>query len=271
MEHPPPTTVIEALQRDMDRLGLNQEQLGEKLGISQQAVSAWFAEGRVPKMRLQQVADLVRELGDEPAVLPWLGYRNPVDAPMLSRRRDTPAQSRDLDGRTRNLVNSVVGNTVAQPGVVMASEEANPARRYELAFVEALPAELQKHHAALVNPIINPRQRADYASDRCVIEIVHTERRPFSPLVGNALLLELAVVRKLDEARNQRREMLLVLPNHHPGETGLQELMFKASLMDVTVLFGLSPQQLAETVKRIEAGGPVHVFDLKAAENASRY
>lgn len=50
-----PSTVGEALTADLAAKGMTQEDLGKRLGVSQQAISAWIKENHVPAGRLAQL------------------------------------------------------------------------------------------------------------------------------------------------------------------------------------------------------------------------
>lgn len=95
-------TLGERIQKERTARGLSQETLGERVGVSRQAVSKWEANKATPDTyNLVTLADVFEMTVDE--LLNWKGKRVEVK-PMENYERNTKGQTEDFATKKRRLL-----------------------------------------------------------------------------------------------------------------------------------------------------------------------
>ena len=95
-------TLGERIQKERTARGLSQEALGERVGVSRQAVSKWEANKATPDTyNLVTLADVFEMTVDE--LLNWNGKRVEVK-PMENYERNTKGQTEDFATKKRRLL-----------------------------------------------------------------------------------------------------------------------------------------------------------------------
>lgn len=95
-------TLGERIQKERTARGLSQEALGERVGVSRQAVSKWEANKATPDLyNFFEVAKVLQTPADE--FLIWKGQRVEVK-PMENYERNTKGQTEDLTAKERRLL-----------------------------------------------------------------------------------------------------------------------------------------------------------------------
>ena len=171
--HTTASPFADALRADMAALGINPRILGQRLGITQQAVDKWIRRGFPPPNRIQ---DLVAALGRECAVAKL------TPGEMFGKGDTGPRPVVGLTGAKSTVVSGLVAREGAptyrtKPAATttaanVALREANEAAEKE--FLAALPADLHINTLGVrTGPPQGPARviRLDYASPKLLLDI----------------------------------------------------------------------------------------------------
>lgn len=162
----------DALRADMAALDINPRILGQRLGITQQAVDKWIRRGFPPPNRIQ---DLVAALGRECAVAKL------TPGEMFGAQDPGPRFAVPTGGKSTVVANLVGRDEAptyrAKPAATItvanaALREANEAAEKE--FLAALPADLHSNTRGVrTGPPHSPARviHLDYASPKLLLEI----------------------------------------------------------------------------------------------------
>ena len=156
---PTSVTVAQALETDLRKKGMTQEQLGTHLGVSQQAISGWIKDNHVPGRRLGALIEL-------------FGRDSMLARVEQVRQNFLLAASRDQAIYFAEDRKLVTHDTVpTEPGAL--GPAAIEPRRHNLrehtidwAFANALPAKLRRNMEQARVHFGSSSRRLDYLSDK---------------------------------------------------------------------------------------------------------
>lgn len=304
----PLVAYVTAFKADMDQLGLDQKTLGQRMDVTQQAVSNWLTTGRIPIPRAKMLASMVVAHGlksamaallDEPFAVERIqrAYRTdgyglqqpvmefgqavPLDVPPLSDEGpERPMFSRrgpDAPPSDHRTTATSGGGAAMQ--AAKALEERRAEYKVEIsefvnAFKAKLPEALRQNMNGVVD-VLGLTRSFDYVSDRLVLEF--KELTPgldaFAEMKG--VLFDMAAVRKA--ARVGERDRLFILAPiglHHFAASSLrlQQLMTNASILGVRVLSVAHGDALADLVVFVEHTTlPLHNIDFDQVMQQRRF
>lgn len=238
-----PSTLGEALAADLSAKGMTQEDLGKRLGISQQAISAWIKDSHIPTKRLDELIEMFGP--GEPHLLRYLRSR-----PRANEIYSAYRQHRNAD---------LHSTTAEEPKAPNLREHTVAAD-----FVRALPERLRPH---ATRPTAGLRlgasiKRFDYLSDKVALELRSgpLSRNMVNNWALDSALLRLAVARHatLDVAPTRRYVLAVVFtdPTLPAGfhSLSLQRIATDASILGVQLVTTTSAADVALLVTGLEDG-----------------
>lgn len=249
-EQPLSLTVAQALELDLKRKELTQEQLGTQLGVSQQAISGWIKDNRVPAGRLQSVLAI---------------FGNDSHTAALLRRNMTYREVRSGAHRAPADVQFSNEGPATGPGALGAA--AVEPRRYNLrehtidwAFVDALPEYLRRNAQEARVQFGSSSRRLDYVSDKVALELVAPSitNHQFPQTRVAPSMVRLAVVKQATLEKHPGRLYILgviLQPTSSLNNArAMQALATDAELLGLTLATTSDVTSLARYVTEIEEG-----------------
>lgn len=245
------SSLSQALEQDLVRVELTQKELGERLGISQQAISAWITDNHIPNKRLNQLTEV---LGANSAVAQW-----------QSRENFKFAVERDGGAYVERSPEKQPSRLQPLPRVRDVEEPARPVLREHTVdhlFRAALPAHLHANLKVRVE-LGSTVRHVDYMSDKLAFELISPSPVSFNrlSLTASPALLRLAVVRQATMRTHPHRKYLLGV--HLPDAKGVtnfsqvQRLATEAGFLGVNVLSASDVQGFASLVDDVEHGSKI--------------
>lgn len=163
--------VSKLLRADLVRLELTQEEFANKLGVTQQAVSAWCARNAIPHRRLKAIENA---LGRDSELVAYMR-----DVPQLQVLRDRSTEFRAIREQPRRVPSerSTQGTSLARPNIFTQMQLEQ--QRFRELIENELPGTRVNTlvHVGLVN------RQFDYISPSLCIALIS-----LTPLEGRMIL-----------------------------------------------------------------------------------
>jgi transcriptional regulator with XRE-family HTH domain len=193
--------VSKLLGGDLIRLGLTQEEFATRLGVTQQAVSAWYARNAVPQRRLKDIESV---LGVDSQLVAYM--RNSPQPALLREQQIVPRVIREAAPRRARVDTERQISSSASYSVVA---QLNQERRR---FRELIESELPGARVEVLVGTNHVNRQFDYMSDALCIDLIS-----LTPLEGRFLLNSGRVYAKLVSLMLCRLATAHEAPDRHFG------------------------------------------------------
>jgi transcriptional regulator with XRE-family HTH domain len=259
------TRVGEALHDDLRRANLTQEDLGQKLGVTQQAISEWIRSNKLPRKRLPAIAEV---LGPTAEVLKAAAEADVARDPLFYNLHKVEEQGSNAEEILRGR-----GVEEAEPGFPVKSREEPEVpnlRQHTIGWSlgNALPEDLRANmsvRSMLAGGKADSR-RSDYASRNLVLEMKSCSTPYGLRNVVYAGAIRVLLSRALsseEDARRRRHVVAVVMPPAVLEDLRLSSIQQRLSadldLLGIGLLYAGSVQQVADyivSMERRRAGSP---------------
>lgn len=245
-EQPLSLTVTQALELDLRRKGMTQEQLGTELGVSQQAISGWITDNRIPDRRM-------------PALIKILGKDSETAKVEQIRQNFLLATARDQAiyfSEDRKPATVTTGSGALGPPV---EPRRHTLREYTV-FASALPPELRRNMEQARVQFGSSSRRLDYLSDKVALELVAPSMlaNQWAPARLAPAMMQLLVAKQATLATHPDRQYILgvILPADAQitGMRQLQALATDAELLGLVLATTNDVNSLAKYIVALEEG-----------------
>jgi len=249
-----PNRFGDALRVERERLRLSQEQLGDMLEVSQQAVANWEAGTAIP--RPERRKRLIQILGPGSELAKLMPRYEFAEGPLEPGPSDGESWEDGRSDMTNNEpkepLKGGLEDTRRKAGTLHARRGSD-----RVEFLEALPEALRQYVDGSIT-IGAATRRLDYLSPYLGVDV---KRLPIDRTMAWAAsapsLLNLAMVRSVtDSSVKPPRQYALILVSDglkHRSDASVQRLMFDAGVLGVTVHQVESMPQAAQLVAELES------------------
>lgn len=260
----PDPTFAEAVSEDIAALKMTQDQIGETLGVTQQAVSRW-ARGYPPAN--DRVIRLASLRGPESKLWAWLKSQGVDATPEPHTITQTLAAIAPVLGAAAapalGVASMVSAVSALTGGALFRKKEASTLHELAVEFhrktIALLPGDLRPNFDSTNARVYvgGLARRFDYVSDKLIAEFRVQGGIPiFNALEGR--LLALAAARQATLQTHPNRQYLIVVvmhgPTSHSARARAQSFMTDASLLGVHVVFAATPAAAAHFITQVEKG-----------------
>jgi len=245
----PDPTFAEAVSEDIAALKMTQDQIGETLGVSQQAVSRW-ARGYPPANdRIIRLANL---RGPDSKLWSWLKEQGveaePATTPAAPNIAPSPA---DASQELRSL------RRFFRPSVPAPGQLAQ--QNFYRAVVERLPERLRKNadQRNVPTPAGPLHNGFDYVGERLALDMVNPRAGAFLAAAENRLLALASFRQATLSTHPNRKYVLMVLDLTKALGVSIpliQNFMTQASILGVTIIVPEGVSDAAGFIWAVEEG-----------------